>query len=250
MRLVDLSLPILNSEDSPPVLIPTDHVVSARQRGQSLGFDPALLPEPGVHMASERFDLATHQGGTHVDAPWHYGPLSEGRPARTIDQLPLEWFFSDGVKLDCTSLSAEGTIDLEVIQSEFRRIGYALKALDIVLLQTGADRFWGLKNYEIASPDVSREAVGWLLDQGVKVIGIDAFSPDRAVRASVGELIEGHPERFLPVHMLGREREFCIVEKLANLSAIPAAGFRVCMFPVKVQGGSGGWCRAVALLSD
>jgi kynurenine formamidase len=250
MRLVDLSLPIINSEDSAPVLLPMDHVVSALRRGESLGFDPALLPEPGIHMASERFDLATHQGGTHVDAPWHYGPQSEGRPARTIDQLPLEWFFSDGVKLDCTSLPAEGTIDLEMVQSELRRIGYALKALDIVLLQTGADRFWGLKRYETSSPDVNREAVEWLLDQGVKVIGIDAFSPDRAVRASVGELIDGHPERFLPVHMLGREREFCIVEKLANLSAIPAAGFRVCMFPVKVQRGSGGWCRAVALLSD
>jgi len=250
MRLVDLSLPILNSEDAAPVLHPTDHRISAKERGKSLGFDPGLLPEPGVHMASEHFDLGTHRGGTHVDAPWHYGPTSEGRPARTIDELPLAWFFSDGVKLDCTSLSADATIELDLVQSELHRIGYVVKPLDIVLFHAGADQHWGKAAYETSSPALSRQAVEWLLDRGVKVVGIDAFSPDRAVRASTGELVAGHPERFLPVHMLGREREFCIVEKLANLGAIPAHGFRVCLFPVKVQRGSGGWCRAVAVLSN
>lgn len=250
MRLVDLSLPILNSEGSAPVLHPTDHETSAIERGRSLGFDPALLPEPGVHMASERFDLATHRGGTHVDAPWHYGPSSEGRPARTIDQLPLEWFFSDGVKLDCSDVPADDTIDLARVRAELARAGRALKPLDIVLVQTGADRHWGTARYETSSPAVAREAVEWILDQGVKVVGFDAFSPDRPVRAAAAELVAGRPERFLPVHMLGREREFCIVEKLANLASLPAHGFRVCLFPVRVERGSGGWCRAVAVLPD
>jgi kynurenine formamidase len=250
MRLVDLSLPLLNPEGSPAVLHPTEHLTAAAERGRSLGFDPALLPEPGVHMASERFDLATHRGATHVDAPWHYGPVSAGRPARTIDELPLDWFFGDGVRLDCTGVPADSEVDLEKIQSEVEQSGEPLSPGEIVLVQTGADRYWGTARYENASPSVSRDAIAWLLDQGIRVVGFDAFSPDRAVRAAIGELKAGHPERFLPVHMLGREREFCIVEKLGNLGAVPRRGFKVCLFPLKVQRGSGGWCRAVAFLPD
>jgi len=33
----------------------------------------------------------TGHAGNHIDAPWHFGPLCEGKPARTIDQIPLEW---------------------------------------------------------------------------------------------------------------------------------------------------------------
>ena len=45
--------------------------------------------------------LGTHSV-THVDAPWHYNSQIQGRKAATIDELPLEWFFTDGVVLDFT----------------------------------------------------------------------------------------------------------------------------------------------------
>jgi kynurenine formamidase len=49
-------------------------------------------------------------------------------------------------------------------------------------------------------------------------------------------------------HKAGREIGYCHLEKLHNLEALPAKGFTVSCFPVKVQGGSAGWTRAVALM--
>ena len=49
-------------------------------------------------------------------------------------------------------------------------------------------------------------------------------------------------------HKAGREIGYCHIEKLHNLEALPATGFTVCCFPVKVRGGSAGWTRAVAIL--
>ena len=38
--------------------------------------------------------------GTHLDYSFHYGSKSEGRPAKTADEIPLDWCYCDGVKLD------------------------------------------------------------------------------------------------------------------------------------------------------
>lgn len=248
MRLVDLSLPLQNSPGAPDVLRYSDHRQSAIERGHSLGFDPALLPEPGVHTATERFNLATHIGATHVDAPWHYGPTSEGRPARTVDELPLEWFLSDAVKLDLAGRTHAGEISVDEVQAELDRVRYRLKPLDIVLIRTGADRFWGSPEYNTSGRIMRVEAAEHIIDQGVRVIGFDSASPDPYVRSAVTSLIEGRRHEFLPVHMLGRRREFCIVEKLTNLDRLPPYGFQVSVLPLKIHRGSGGWCRAVAIL--
>ena len=56
------------------------------------------LPD-GRFAAFESVTLTTHSG-THLDAPYHFGPTSEGKPSRTIDEIPLDWCFGDGVLLD------------------------------------------------------------------------------------------------------------------------------------------------------
>ena len=75
--------------------------------------------------------------GTHVDFSFHYGIESEGRPSRTINELPLEWCFSDGVVLDFTHKKEGEAISRGEIEAGLEKIGYGLKALDIVLLHTG-----------------------------------------------------------------------------------------------------------------
>jgi len=55
--------------------------------------------EGGMALASDEVTASTH-AGTHVDAPWHYGPTCEGKPSKTIDQVPLEWCYGNGVVLD------------------------------------------------------------------------------------------------------------------------------------------------------
>src|ERR1700688_5080735 len=53
----------------------------------------------GKFLSNEIYTLSVHCG-THLDAPYHFGPLCEGKPARRIDQIPLEWCFGQGVVLD------------------------------------------------------------------------------------------------------------------------------------------------------
>jgi kynurenine formamidase len=63
------------------------------------------------------------------------------------------------------------------------------------------------------------------------------------------DLKAGRPEAFLPAHRVGREREYCHIEKLANLHTLPRPfGFKVSVFPISIARASGAWCRAVAIL--
>lgn len=247
-RIVDLSLSLQNLPGISPIIHYTDHLVSAVQKGQQIGFDPTTLPIPGVHMATEHYEVAIHHGATHVDAPWHYGPTSEGLRAKTIDELPLDWFLARGIVLNCEAFRSLELVPLEFAVEELTRIG--LQPRDIVLVHTGAYRRWGQGDYETSGARLSVEAVEWMLDQDVKVIGIDGYSVDRPITAYLDTLRTARQREFMPVHMLGRRREFCIMEKLANLDLLPLTGFHVACFPVRVAKGSGGWCRAVAILAD
>jgi kynurenine formamidase len=141
-RIIDLSVPLMNySMDTHEQTIHyLDHAEVARQRAKTYDIPADRFPVPHVHTASEVVTLTTH-AGTHVDAPWHYGPLSEGRPARTIDEIPLEWCYGDGVVLDFTAKHADELISPGDIDAALGRIGHRLQPLDIVLIRTGCDRF-------------------------------------------------------------------------------------------------------------
>ncbi len=248
-RVVDLSLPLQNQPAaSDPVITYQDHRQAAQQRAKEMDFDPDLLPQPGVHMAHEFFRVGTHGGATHVDSPWHYGPTSGGRPAPTIDQIPLEWFIGPGVVVDCADAAPGSTIGKDDLRTLIAATGGVPRAGDIVLLRTGASTRWGLAEYGEASPGLSARAVRWLLDLGVRVIGTDASSLDPPVPPMVDALKAGRSEDFFPAHLVGRERPFCIIEKLGHVDEIPARGTTIVAAPVLVAGGSGGWCRAFALV--
>lgn len=240
-QLVDLSLPMCNRPGRRnPTISYVSHAEAARQRGEALGFDPADLATPGIHFASEYVRASVHGSGTHVDAPWHYGPVSAGVKARSIDELPLDWFYGPGVVLDF-STKPEGSI-IEPSDIEHALKGHQLLAGDIVLMRTCVpDDPWDLDRMR----ELSRPAAEYLLDRGVRTIGVDAASPERS---HVEDLKAHKPENYFPVHSLGRTRELCLVELLANLHALPHDGFHVVLFPVKIAGGSGGWCRAVAFV--
>jgi kynurenine formamidase len=82
------------------------------------------------------------------------------------------------------------------------------------------------------------------------VIGTDAWSLDRPPLYMGRDFVAtGDPAHLWPAHFVGREREYCQIEKLAHLGDLPAAtGFTVVCFPVLIERASAGWTRAVALL--
>ena len=211
---------------------------------------PEDFPD-GLGLAWESIRLDTHHG-THVDAPWHYGPLCAGQPARTIDELPLDWFVGPGVRLDLRAMPPGATITVSDLERALAAAGHELSPGDIVLLWTGADELWGKAEYLERYCGLGAESTRWLLERGVRVIGTDAWSVDRPPRYMGADFRRtGDPGYLWPAHFAGREREYCQIEKLAHLGWLPApTGYTVACFPVAVRRGSAGWTRAVAIVDQ
>ncbi len=253
MRIIDLSAPIA---PTPPDAAPfervemerTSHAEGAAQIQALLGVPPDLLRH-GEGWAIEEFTrLGTHSV-THVDAPWHYNSTIQGRPAATIDELPLEWFFSDGVVLDLRHKVDSEKVDVQDIESALATIEATLKPLDIVLLRTGRDAFYGQADYLRRGCAVSPEATHWLFDRGIRVMGIDAWGWDGPLDRQAREAqLRREPGVFWAAHQC--DRPYSQIERLVNLGALPPSGFKVACFPLKIRGGSAGPARVVAILSD
>jgi kynurenine formamidase len=210
--------------------------------------DESCFPD-GMFLGNEVVTLTVH-GGTHMDAPFHYGPVSEGRPAKRIDDIPLEWCWGPGVRLTMTGLGPCEVITGEDVVAELRRIGHALQPGDIVLIETGWDVRWPEAEYFEAHPAMSVEATRYLIDHGVRVIGVDTCGfdlPAPVMVAAFGR--SGDCSQLWPCHMFGREREYVQIERLGGLRQLPSAtGFMVCCFPIRVEGAGAGWVRPVAFV--
>ncbi len=105
--------------------------------------------------------------------------MDKGQRALTIDEIPLDWCFNDGVVLDFRHKCDGEHITVKDLKQELRRIDYKIKPLDIVLIQTGADDAWGTEKYLVRGAGMDRESTLFLTELGVKVMGIDAWSWDR-----------------------------------------------------------------------
>jgi kynurenine formamidase len=253
VRLIDLSVPLEDNAVSEPMPARVRYVTHAgeglAQMRQFFGVEPRdLVWSNGEGWAVEEVQAITHTG-THVDAPYHYAATSEGRPARTIDEVPLEWCFAPGVVLDVRQKPAGEEITVADLQQALDRIAYQLRPRDIVLLHTGADLRLHSRDY-FAQPGLGRDGVLWLVEQGVKVIGIDAYTLDRPFANMVADFrATGDGRHVWPAHFAGITKEYCQIEKLANLHLLPRpTGFWVSCLPVKIARASAGWCRAVALV--
>jgi kynurenine formamidase len=256
-RFVDLSITIESGLPSdPPDLIPKIDYVDHIQGSEKMkDFFPGITKDHlpgGMGWAVELLTLTTHSG-THLDAPYHYHPTMDGgKPSLTIDEIPLEWCFNDGVILDFRRKADGDRITVEDVEKELKRIKYKIKPLDIVLIQTGADSAWGTPQYLVKGAGMTRESTLYLTEKGVKVVGIDAWSWDRPLPFLAEEFKEtGDPKVIWEAHFAGMEIGYCHMEKMANLSAIGRPyGFTVCCFPIKIKRASAGWVRPVAIVYE
>ncbi|HYQ63938.1 cyclase family protein [Actinophytocola sp.] len=251
MRLVDLSL-TLEATPSEPVAVEIDfvsHAEGADILGAPIGIGRAEFPD-GLGISLEHVRLTSHSG-THIDAPAHYGPRSAGRRARTIDELPLDWFHGPGVLLDCTG-DRDKAVTREEVEAQLALVGHALAPGDIVLLDTGAAASWGRPEYFTDFRGVTREATEFLVEAGVRVIGVDSFGFDPPFGRMLAEYrTTGDPAVLWPAHLYGREREYCQIERLTNLAAIGRpVGFRLACFPIKIRAAGAGWSRVVAFVDE
>lgn len=89
----------------------------------------------------------------------------------------------------------------------------------------------------------------YLAERGVRLMGTDAWSLDRPYPMIGAEWKEkGDASLLWPAHYAGIERSYWHLEKLANLSDLPALGATLLALPIKVEAASGAWVRAAGLV--
>lgn len=253
-KLIDISIPIENDVASDPAGFGPSVTYFNHQESfaQLQPFFPGLqksdLPE-GEAWAVEKVELLTHNG-THLDAPYHYhSTMNRGERAIAIDEVPLEWCFQNGVKLDFRGFEDGYVVTAEEVEKELQRIDYTLSPLDIVLVNTRAGSRYGHDDYVASGCGMGYEATMYLLERGVRVTGTDAWSWDAPFVHTARKYREsGDPAIIWEGHKAGRHLGYCHMEKLHNLEALPSSGFMVSCFPVKIKKASAGWTRAVAII--
>jgi len=250
LRFIDLSDTLSNSttaiESMPHTIEYFDHQDTLTVGAARFGLQTEDWK--GSAYAYERVTATTHSG-THMDAPWHYAPTSGGEPARTIDDVPLEWCLGPGVLFDVTGIDRVRGILREDLERELERIGYELQPGDIALIRTDASLHFGEPDYHLWGPGLRRDATAFLVESGVRVIGIDAWGLDRPFDVMAREANAGDRDQLWESHKYGAEREYLQLERLCNLAALPRPhGFVVAAFPCKIEGASGAWTRVVAIL--
>jgi kynurenine formamidase len=175
--------------------------------------------------------------GTHVDAPCHF---NTNPAAASIDQVPLENFYTEAICLDLSHVPLRHQITIAEAKEALAKSGQQIKARDTVLLHMGVNaRLFGTRGYLHDFPGLHVDTVHWLADKGILMFGVEAISPAP----------EGEPN--YKAHLACAERGITHIECLWNLEQLVGKGrFRFIAFPLKIRGGTASPIRAVALLDD
>lgn len=255
-KFIDLSVPLeADIPSDPELMLPQieyfDHKDTAAQMASFFpGLSPDQLPG-GDGWALEKLTIYTHNG-THLDAPWHHhSTMNGGERAITIDEVPLEWCFNSGVKLDFRHFDDGYMVTPDDIDAELERIGHTLQPLDIVVVNTSAGERYGEPDYLIKGCGMGRDATLHLLDHGVRVTGTDAWSWDAPFPLTAQRFAEeGDPSIIWEGHRASMDIGYCHIEKLANLDQLPPIGWTMSCFPFKIKAASAGFIRAVAIMEE
>ena len=200
--------------------------------------------EGGYFYAANLFSMPEH-GGTHLDAPFHFS-----ESGLTTERIPLEQLVAPAVVIDVTA-SAAADRDYRATREDvlrFEKANGPITRGTIVLLRTGWSRHWpNAKAYlgddtpgdasKLSFPSFSEDAARLLVEaRGAAAIGVDTASIDY-----------GRSTDFM-VHRVAAAKNVPGLENLTNLDKLPARGALVVALPLKIEGGSGGPLRAIALV--
>ena len=216
MRLIDLSQPVTDGGPNCPAHPPISAKVVATHA------------KDNWHM--EVITLATHTG-SHLDAPLH--KIDGGK---SIDQIPLESFLGEAVLVDLLDSTADRSIGAELLAS---RLEGDLTDR-IILLATGWGEFRAATDeWHFHSPYLAPSGAQWLVDQGIRAVGIDHYS--------IGGSRDPDNTR---THEILLGNGLWVVEDLRFPVEIFAIGprFRFMALPINFPGHSGAFCRPVAVI--
>lgn len=202
------------------------------------------MTEGGFFYAANALSTPEH-GGTHLDAPIHFA-----EDGQSTHEIPLDRLVAPAVVLDVSTQAARDpdyrltAEDVLAFESDHGRI----EPGTIVLLRTGWSRFWPDRRAYLGDdtpgdasnlhfPSFGEDAARLLVeDRGVGVLGADVASIDYGAS---GDFI---------VHQIAAAHNVPGLENLTNLDLLPATGSVVIALPMKIEAGSGGPLRAIAVV--
>jgi kynurenine formamidase len=209
MKFVDLSHPLIHGQAN----FPMDPKLSITVHGTTRSLKYNM-----THVG-----MASHQG-THLDAMYHF--RDDGK---TIDQMPLDWFYGEAVLLPMPKNSRE-----EITVDDFRKYEHLLLPGSKVIYRTGWSCHFGEHDYFEDFPSLTQEAAHYLVSRKIRLLGMDTPTPSR-------DWYEVH-------HILLDEKaEIVLVEGLTNLEELPEQ-FIFSGFPLNFKGRDGSPIRAVAII--
>jgi kynurenine formamidase len=234
-RIVDLSHPYGASTVFWPTS-PTKFKLDVLAQGKT---------DAGYFYAANTLCTPEH-GGTHLDAPYHFS-----ESGRTTEQIPLEQLVAPAVVIDVTARAAADR-DYRLTPADvtaFESSGGRIAPGTIVLLRTGWSRHWpNAKAYlgddtpgdasKLSFPSYGADAAKLLVEERrVAALGIATASIDYGKSTD------------FQVHRIAAARNVPGLENLTSLDQLPPRGAVVIALPMKIEKGSGGPLRAIALVS-
>ena len=236
-RLIDLSMSVHNDMVGfprvvRPVLAMNESWTEFAEKIGATKFGVDWLPATYVVVLGDHL-------GTHMDSLRH---MREDAPG--AESIPLEYCYGDGVVLDFRHLPKGSGITVSDMKEALSKIKYTLKPLDIVLIHTGAGKLQTKQEYITDHVGMTADATNWMLDQGIKMAGIDAITFDPPVWAMFER------KQFWEAHRVMMTREYYHLENLNNLDLLPPHGFKLSVFPIKWVNTTGSPVRAVAILNE
>lgn len=198
----------------------------------------------GYFYAAYAFSTPEH-GGTHLDAPIHFAANGV-----TADRVPLDRLVAPAVVIDVSAKAATDPVyrltrdDVLGFERRHGRIGRGT----IVLLRTGWSSRWPDRQAyfgdatpgdasKLRFPSYGSDAAELLVrERRVAALGADVASIDYG------------PSTDFAVHRIAAAANVPGFENLTRLEELPPTGALVIALPIKIEGGSGGPLRAIALV--
>ena len=168
---------------------------------------PGTIRPEGEWYVMSDVELMDHVG-THIEAPLHC--LKDGMD---LSQIPLERLIGDAVILDLRDAYSDAGVTIEQVREAAEEAG-GLNVNDIVFCMMGETDYF------------STEALRWLVEAGVKLMGVDSAGVE--LPHSISHANENHLVLF--------RAGVPLIERLANLDKLSKSRVKVYALPIPVVG--------------
>jgi arylformamidase len=189
--------------------------------------DPPVRLTPKSHPSRDQshtvqltaIEMGSHTG-THIDAPYHF--VDGGRK---LHEIPIDQLVGPVQVYDIPGVRAIGLAQLE-----------SLEWLDVerVLFKTDNSKHWADGKFYEDFVYLEPEAAEWLVERGVRLVGIDYLSIDRYKSAA-------HPTHFVLLR-----KNVVIVEGL-DLGQVRPGRYKMAALPLNLNDADGAPTRVILM---